>query len=371
VIRQNEKGESVEGYDFSNIGPFFGTEIKLLQPLNIDRLLNGLKAASYNVNVSECDVRKARVEMSRTLQELYFKYIYTRQMTSLAQEVKTNLQKAIDKVNAALDEDDDERVSQADLLELKTQQFTIDDGLYQARYGQDVAHNAMVFCLQSDTFRIQDTVLYLRTDKIPGIDSLKVLMIANHPDLARLALGMKAQEMMVKVARGELLPDAFVAGSYKFTRAWSDKVHENSTEDLLNPYNKKEATLGLGLRFNLNMWSLKDKYIKEKCELEQLHYKETYASDGLFMDLENQYQKVNHYYKRQEAAAISLEAADSWLKSAAMKYDIDPSQVSGLLKAYEKNIQAKKDFYDCVLDYNIAVADLIAKTGLTLSDFHR
>ncbi|HMA65492.1 MAG TPA: TolC family protein, partial [Chitinispirillaceae bacterium] len=146
-ITHDADGNAEATYDFGTIDPFLGTEIKLMQPLNIDRLIHGMKASTYAIKLTVCDKRKASIELSRSLQELYYKYIYAQQMVSLATDVKSNLEKAINKVKEDLDSESSD-VTQDDLLELRAQMFTIDDGLYQAEHGLEAAHRAITFCIQ-------------------------------------------------------------------------------------------------------------------------------------------------------------------------------------------------------------------------------
>lgn len=367
-ITHDNNGNADESYDFGTIDPFFGTEIKLMQPLNIDRLIHGMKASTYAIALTVCEKRKAQIELSRSLQELYYKYIYAQQMMSLASEVKSNLEKAVNKVREDLDRESS-TVTQDDLLELRAQMFTIDDGLYQAEHGLEAARRAITFCIQDSSFSFKDSILSIRTEKTGPLDTLKKQLLCYHPDLQRLQNGIKAQQMVVNTAIGELLPDAFAVGGLKLSRVAVDKNVSNGTDDLLNPYNNKEGSLGIGLRFNLNYWSLKDKYLKEKNELDKLRYKETYASQGLLLELETQFNKLIVYHKRCKSAKVSLDNSDALLKSVAIKYDLDQSKIKQLVSVYGKNILCRKDYAGAILDYNIAVAELMVKTGLTFDEY--
>lgn len=369
TIKQNSLDQSVGEYDFSEIGPFLGGEIKLLQPLNFRRMKNGMDAASKKYQMSVYDFDKARVEEEEFLQELYFKYLYARHMMSVAKEIKNQIDKAVDTIQNALDEDD-ESVSQSDMLELKSSMFKVEDGCYQAECGFKMASNAVAFSLQTDSCIFTDTVFDLRGDPIPAVDSLKVKLVLNHPDLKKLGVALEAQEKMVSVASGELFPDVFIAGNLKLSKAWNDKDKKGSTdEDIRSPYNKKEGSFGLGLRYNLNQWAAKDKYKKEKLNLEALQCKAAYAKNGLIVELVNQYEKVCMNRNRVISAESAFKASDALLKSAAMKYDIDKKTIRTLVNAFEKNVQAKKDFFECILDYNISVAQLYCKAGLTVDDW--
>ncbi len=369
TVIKNTAGESNEQYDFRNIGPFVGMEFKALQPLNFRRLRSGLHAANCNIDLARYEVKKNEVEMNENLQEIYYQYLFSRQMACLAADVKNKLENAIRKIDSLVN-DDAPNIAQSDLFELKTYLFKVDDGLYKARYGLAATTSAMAFSLEADSVIVTDTLLALRGERIAPIDSMKLLLQANHPDLKRLSSGLEAQEALVNEAHSELFPDFFIAGSYTYRKSWNRRKGDpDNIENLLDPYNKTSGTLGIGLRYDVNVWSKMDKYRKAKLELETVRQKETYALKGLTRDMENQFTKVRMHKERQESAAASMRASDSWLKAMAMKYDLDPTQIKGLLKAYEANIQAVRDYYECILDYDIAVAGLISKLGLTLNEY--
>jgi outer membrane protein TolC len=371
TIKTNAAGISTEDYDFGNIGPFAGFELKVLQPLDIPSFRKGVKAAACNVDITGLDFRKKDIELCRYLQEIYFKYLYARQMATLAAEMKANLDRTIHKADSLLD-DDAAVISQNDVFELRSYSYKADDAIYQAEYGLGAAKKAMAFSLDADSVEVYDSLLCLRKEKIPADIELDTLLINNHPDMKRLFLGIEAQKAMTDIAWNELFPDLFIVGSYRKTKSWNDRKNtvSDNTERLLDPYNKTSGSLGIGARFNVNVWSAKDNYTKEKLELETLKSKTSYALKGLVLEMENQYQKVQMYYKKQASAESSMNAANSWLKSAAMKYDLDPSQAQALLKSYQRYIETDKDYYECVMNYDIAVAELIAKIGLTLAEYN-
>lgn len=370
TVTEDQSGESDYSYDFGKIDPFIGFEFKVQQPLNFRRLHYGLRAASYRIDISKNEVKMKEVELCRFFQEIYFKYLYALEMHLLMLNAKVDLEKAIKRVKSLL-EKDDPTITQTDLLALKSYTFKIDDGLYRAESGLESAKNAIIFSLGIEDVMIKDSLLYLRTEKIFGLDTLIFLLQQNHPDIKRLTLALKARLALVAVARNELFPDAFIIGNYRFTKSWKDEQHtRQGIENLLDPYNKTDGSLGIGIRLKMNMWSTKDKYHKEKLELKLLQKKELYALKGLMRDMENQYRKIQAYRKRQASSATSLRSAESLLKGMIMKYDLDPSQIGGVLTAKENNIQAHVDYYKSTLEYNIAVAELIAKTGLTMVEYY-
>jgi outer membrane protein TolC len=67
----------------------------------------------------------------------------------------------------------------------------------------------------------------------------------------------------------------------------------------------------------------------------------------------------------------SLRAAEAWLKAAAMKYDLDPGAAKDMISPYRTVLTAKRDHFQAVLDYNLAVSKVIRSVGWTLSDYLR
>ena len=89
------------------------------------------------------------------------------------------------------------------------------------------------------------------------------------------------------------------------------------------------------------------------------------------LQLEEQYIQTKGAREKLESLRASLRASESILKSAAMKYDLDPSNANALVSAYTDNLQLQKSYYYAVCKYNIAFAELISRMGVSLSEYHQ
>jgi outer membrane protein TolC len=94
-----------------------------------------------------------------------------------------------------------------------------------------------------------------------------------------------------------------------------------------------------------------------------------YAARGVLLRVEDAYLRALKARADAEAAQNALRAAEAWLKGAAMRYDLDPDEASGLTAPFRQSVTAKRDFYKAVLEYNLAVAALFKSVGWTLSDY--
>ena len=110
-------GDTVDTWDFTKMGPFFGTEIKAVQPLNYGQYKVGKKAAEADLRQTEMSVIGKEHEKSVELQTYYYNYLLALEMNRLAADAKKQMDRAEEKLEEALD-DDDPNVSQTDLLRL-------------------------------------------------------------------------------------------------------------------------------------------------------------------------------------------------------------------------------------------------------------
>jgi outer membrane protein TolC len=359
-------------YDFHEWGPFFGIEATVAQPLNFTRFVAGRRAAAANVKVAEAQFQKERLDVSEEAQQRYFQRVYAGQMQSILEAAGKDLDKAQRKMEELLDEGD-AGIKQTDLLELKAGRYALDKARNEAGLGAARAELALRFLLHApdtSSLALKDTILTLRTESLPSLDSLKMLALLNHPDLKRLANGLAARRELLRVAKGELGPDIFLFGSFRYTKAWSPARSSGGEDPFArDPLNEITGLGGLGVRLNLNFWSRYEKVRKEKIELRQLERTEAYAARGLLLRLQDEYLQMLNYRADAAAAQKSLRAAEAWLKGAAMKYDLDPSAAKDMISPYKTVLGAKRDYYEAVLNYNLAVAKVIKAVGWTLGEF--
>ena len=359
-------------YDFSSWGPFFGIEANVVQPLNVARFRAGRRASQRQIDISSAEFKKEQLNVSEEVQTLYYKRLYAMTMRDILDSARNNLDKAQKKISSQLDEGA-EGVTQTDLLQLKSGRYSLDQGLNEARLGVARTALGLRFALawsDSDEINLEDSVLTLRSETIPPIDSLKIFTLRDHPDLKRLKNGLAARQELLKVAQGEIGPDIFLFGDFKYAKAWSSDRQSGGTDPFSrDPLNELTAVGGLGMRIQHNFWERYQSYRKERLELRQLERTEVYAARGLLLKVEDAYAQMLKCRADVDEAQKSLRAAQAWLKGAAMKYDLDPSNTRDLIGPFRQTLTAQHDYYQAVLDYNLAVTALFKAVGWILPDY--
>lgn len=367
-------GDTVEAWDFSKMGPFWGTEIKILQPLNLGQYKVGKKAINADIQQNELDILQGEHKKEVELQSYYYNYLLALEMNRLAKDAQKQINNAYEKLEEALD-NDDPNVSQMDLLKLKSNMYVVQEAVSDAEKGLKQVMLAIHFSLQTDEkvpFTTVDTLLTVRTEPLLPLEELKTILLNSHPELKRLDIGLLAKSYQKDLAEAKLAPEFFIMAEFEYVKSWAgDRQVIQKNAFAQDAVNTLSGSLGIGLRYKLNFWKGWQNYRKARIEYNSLRMKEKYAATGLLLKLEEQYYKIIASKEKLESMKSSLRATEAILKGTAIQYDLDPSNAEQLLSAYTQNINLLKKYYFAVCAYNIDYAELIFRTGLSLDDFHK
>lgn len=367
-------GDTVDVYDFSKMGPFWGVEGKFVQPLNFGQYHSGKMALEADLQQKTFEIENKLNKKEVELQSYYYNYLLALEMIRLAEDAQKQVDNAYDKMEEALDEDDG-TVSQMDFLNLKAKMHTVKEGVIDAQLGMRRVQLAIRFSLglkDGETFVAEDSLLMPRTERMPTLDEVRSLTSSTHPELKQLEAGLKARRIQMDLAEAKLAPEFFVMGQFTYVKSWAGnrKIMQKDAfaEDAVN---KLDGLIGVGLRYNLNFWKNWEKFRASRTEYKSLQLKGNYAADGLVAKAEEQYYQLQAAKEKMDALKESLRASESILKGAAMQYDLDKSKTGDLVSAYTQNVNMKKDYYFAVCKYNVEFAQLIFTMGYSLSEFHK
>ena len=366
-------GDTVDTYDFSRMGPFWAVEAKFIQPLNLGQYQTGKKALEADLEQKSFEIENVSRKKEVELQSYYYNYLLALEMKRLAADAQKQVDRAYDQLEEALDEDEP-TVSQSDLLNLKAKMHTVKEGVIEADLGMKRVMLAIRFALalsENDTFATEDTVLAMRTEPLPTEEQVREMTVQYNPELRQLTAGMRARRLQMDLAEAKLAPEFFIMGEFQYVKSWAGNRNVlQKSAFAQDAVNKISGLIGVGLRYRLNFWKSWEEYRQAKTEYRGLQLKENYAADGLISKAMEQYYQVVAAKEKLDALRESLRASEALLKGAAMKYDLDKSQTSELVSAYTQNVSMKKDYYFAVCRYNVEFAGLIAKIGLSLSDYN-
>ena len=366
-------GDTVEAWDFSKIDPYWGTQIKVTQPLNLGQYNVGKKAIQADIRQHELGLLQGEHKKEVELQSYFYNYLLALEMNRLAKDVEIQINNAYEKLEEALD-NDEPNVSQMDLLKLKSNMYVVQEAVSDAERGLKQVMLAIQFSLQLDdkaSFKTVDTLLTVRSEPLLSLEELKAIAIKSHPELKQLEAGLQARSYQMDLAEAKLAPEFFVMAEFEYIKSWAgDRQVIQKNVFAQDAVNKLSGTFGIGLRYRLNFWKGWQNYRNARIEHNALRMKENYAASGLLLKIEEQYDKVVSIKEKLESMKTSLRATEAILKGTAIQYDLDPSNAEKLLSAYTDNVNLLKKYYFAVCSYNVEFAELIFRTGLSLEEFH-
>ena len=324
-----QNGDTVEVYDFTKMGPYWGVQARFVQPLNLGQYRAGKMALEADLQQKTFDIENQVHKKDVELQTYYYNYLLAKEMIRIAGDAQSKVDEAYEKLEEALD-DDDPNVSQMDLLNLKAKMHTVKEGVSEANLGMKRVMLAIRFSLkmnENDSFVAEDSVLVPRTEPLPSLDEVRNLTLKYHPELRQLSAGIRARRIQMDLAEAKLAPEFFVMGEIEYVKSWAGNrsvLQKNAfAEDAVN---KLDGVIGVGVRYNLNFWKNWEGYRSARTDMRGLQLKEAYASDGLMAKAEEQYYLVVAAKEKLDAMKESLRASEGILKGAAMQYDLDKSK---------------------------------------------
>lgn len=358
--------DSTRKYAWWPLGPTFGTEISVAQPLNVGKLRAGMKAARAGVRVAEAELNGRRQTYVKQSLEYLFGFQYANRMIVMLKEANQRLDSVQNALQTKLD-DGDEDASQTELFQLKIGRFELEKSLQEARLGRARAREGLAFVLgypASDSMEINDSLL----EPLPEIGPYANIETKfAHPDMARLKAGLDAKSSLVDVERANMGLDIFVFGKFSYTKAWvANRDEQNKDVLITDPLNTAGGMLGLGFRWHLNFWSQLAEVKRAELDWQQLRRKEVYARRGLLALAKDAWLRYDAMGQRQRSAKIALDAADGWLKSVGQQVDLDPSRGKDLIAPYKTWLDFQNKYWDSVHERNKLALEVLLATGTLL-----
>jgi len=357
--------DSTRQYAWWPLGPTFGTDVTIAQPLNVGKLRAGMRAARAGARVAAADLEAHRQSEVKKSLEYLFGLQYSNRMIEMLDEASTRLD-SVEKVLQQKLDDDEDGVSQTDLYQLQVGKFELEKSLQEARLGRDRARNGLGFSLSldPDSLRLTDSLLQALPE-LPPLDTLALGL--QHPDLAKLQAGLDARKALVDVERMSLGPDIFLFGKFSYTKAWVDNRNKQSQDVLItDPLNDISGMVGLGFTWHLNFWSQLGSVKSAEMDWQQLRRKQSYARAGLVALMKDAWLRYRTLGERILSAQKGRVAADAWLRTVGQQADIDPSKAKDLIGPYKTWLDFQNKYWEAVYQRNLAALEVLQGAGLML-----
>lgn len=347
------------GQDFQ---PFLTFGVRGTIPLyTFGKIESIQKAAEAQVRYNEWDLEKNRVQVRADVRRAYFGLMLARDALYIADDILSQLNKAIDKTVAKLAAND-VTVEEADRLRLEIYRDELLARVAEARKGEQFASAALRFFTGVQTaFEIVDEPL--RRPDVPLGPVVRYLTAARlfRPDINLARSGVAARRAQLDFARAQLYPN--IGMGLGFSYAVAPSATTQNTAWIGDPFNGFGAAVAFGVEWGLDLLPKAARVSGAESQLEEARALERYALGGVGVEVENAYASAVEAKAREENWDRAEHRAKRWISSVQDGIDLGTKDERLIVEPLRAYVFARANHVQALMDFNVALSELARVTG--------
>ncbi|MCS7215823.1 MAG: TolC family protein [Thermodesulfovibrio sp.] len=357
VIRTDVKSTTIDGV-------FGMITMQLIQPIYTFGKISGYKtAAEGGIKVSEAELEKKRSEIILKTKELYWSLALIRDLRSLANEIKDELEKAIKKTEEDLKRDiptSDELT----LYKLKTYLGEVKRNLNEIDKNEAIIVEAIRFMTAiSRNQKLEIITEPLKYEELPmKPDELIAKAFVLRPEMVQIQEGLKAKQSLVEVEKSSLYPQIFLLIKGALAGATNrDRIHNPYIHD---PLNDSMFAAVLGMKLNIDFGITKGKIREAEIEYQKIVEKQKLAESGIPVQIMKAYIELQEASKSAKDMEEAYQNAKKWLVAADANLDMGIGETKDLADAVLAYATTRINYLKALYNQKMAIASLIQASGL-------
>ena len=354
--------------DFNDLNLFTQGEITAVQPIfgwgAIDK---AIEAAKSGTEAAELNFSAEESKLKIQLFELYESYVLSLELERLVDRAEEQLE-SVDKKFTEMQESGDENLDPADFFKFKIFKTEFQTKIAEVKENTRFVKNTWNWILQSGDNKIEyipaKKFLDPFENEIQSLPFYRQKALSARYELNAIDATMEAAKFGLSARRAQNLPMLFVGlqfkGAYSPGRPRQD-----------NPFIQSNGTFisggfGLGIRQNLNFFSIKSDIQKSSIEYKKTKYLKDAAVDAIVLELNNQYKKTNIAKNKLNNSQEALRISKKWERQEQVDYDLGFGDPKNLLDAIKTKLELEVKVKRNTFDYNLNMAKLFKTSGLSL-----
>ena len=350
-------------YDYSlgAWGPSTHLEALLAMPIyTFGRLEAGEDAAKERLNVEKAKLREAQNHVKLEVTKFYYTYLYATTMLprlksaeKMGIEISEKAQEYYDQASG--------KVTKVDLMKLKYADAEIKKYILVAEEGIELSLSALKHTMGLEN----DYQLALDLNKMPKpAKKLKVdeqnklveLAIQNRPEWAQIRHGLKAINSLRQSQRKANSPVIFIGGMLETN--WTPSRDDASNPYHYDPYNDIFGGVAVGFKLDLD-WKLnKSKLASINATQREINGLKQKAETGIPLQVRKSRSELVRFHQQVNLSNKARKAANKWVVFSGAAYAAGTGEVKDVLEGVVASLSAKRDYYENMLKFYIARAEL-------------
>ncbi len=346
-------------YDLDGLTPWYNIQMSLIKPLmTFGKLENYTAAAQANIRIKDGDVELQRNATIMNVKKAYYAYLAARDGRLLLDDVDKRVQRAVDLVQAWLDEGEGE-AKQSDLYALQAGQAMIAKYRAQSAALEKIALDGLkVLIGRPLNEELEVASRRIRPLPLPeqSLAELQALAMADRPEIAQLAAGLDARRSLLAASRASSSPNIYWGLAGIFSYAPGRERLENPF--IYDPFNELGVTPVIGMRWNWAPGVSEAEQRSAEAELNAVIAKSSFAQSGIPYQVAEQYYQVQGYYEAVESLELATRSARRWMISSYTDFEAGLETADKIMIALQTYVLAASDYLQTTYQYNMHVAKL-------------
>jgi len=350
-------------------GPLFKNFSTIIQPIYaFGKFTDYKKAAKGGIEAEKKQRQMTEAEVVFDVKNLYYSAQMALQMDDRLGESEEKLVDVIKRIDDLLKAESGE-VRNEDAYKLKVLLEELRQKRELAKKGSQLAAAALAFKsgFSVDTdFNIKSKVLEQEAFTLQPLSHYQRLAMDHRPEMMALVAGIGARKALIEAERTQRLPLFFLGGLIDAAHTPHKIRTRQGSPYAYDPYNGLNAGVGLGMKWDLDFWKVNAKLQGLKAEYRKLIHQQELADKGIPVEVKKAYLEFQEAFKNMGHADKQQQLAKKWFLQSVFAWSFGIGDSREVLESVIFKGFSDKNYYDALLNHNVAIGSLTKATGVEL-----
>jgi len=356
--------------DYDKWGPWVKSTTTIIQPLYAyGKIKFYTTAANGGIEAEKEQKNMKKAEVIFDVKQYYYSAQAADGVLDNINESEKKLKDVIKRVDDLLKAESGE-VRKQDAYKLKAVLQELKQKKEFVVKGQKLARSALAFKAGYESldteFDIKDAELKKEPFKLESLEHYQKLALEYRPEFKALEAGITARQALVDGEKTNLLPVFFLGALIDVADMPNDVRTRQGSSYAYDPYNGFTAGIGLGAKWNLDIWKVKAKVSTLKAEYFKLVHQKELAHQGIPLEVKKAYLEYQEALNNIGHATEELDHSKKWFLQSVMAWGFGVGDSREVLESVIFKGLADKAYTESLLNHNIAIASLSRTTGTEL-----
>ncbi len=335
----------------------YNFKVTLQQPLFTGfKLESNSKMADLSYKASKEDFNSDKNELIYNIKKAYWGLFQANQIKKVTEENVAQVQAHLTDVKNLFDQG---LATKNDVLKVQVQlgeaQLRLIDSKNAVQLANINLDNILGISLSTEIEPVNN--IEKRSKDVSDLSSLLDKAYSVRPELKSMDYRVKASETGITAAKSDWWPQLYLTGNYYYSRP---------NQRILPTQDKFNATWDISVSMSFNLWNwgaTSDRTDAAEAQFEQAKDGYKVLKDRVTLEVTANYLNINKSEEKMTVSEQSVKQAEENYKVTDEKFKNGLALNSDLLDAEVALLQAKTNYIQSVVDYELALAQLKKSIG--------